>query len=575
MKRVYTLLLTMLISGSWAFSQTPNSWTDNFDDNDLDTIAWKSLPGIYELGEASGELTITTVKEGAWDGFHLKFPDKIDLSEHPYASLKIKADTSFNFRIYLWDENAEDTLYNKANADVWVVPGEIYNTYYFNWRGKFMHTDEEGEILYQDSTDIEGFLINVDPGNSDLLYKGTIVFDDVMVGEGAEQPTATAEITSSAIGSVGATVVSDIPEGTVVSDLLGGVTTNGDITMFAAGNSGKAGDESSGSDILESSMDIIVILTGSNPKKYDILVVPPALPCYYRADFPTIDGEIDEVWETVPVNSMLYITNIDGPAAGGTNFQSQFRTLWDEVSLFFLVEVTDDIESVDNVSDAPWSDDAIEIFLDLNNSKNSSYLPSETDEFQFVFSKNVTNTYTVHHHDAVDGMDWAWANTQGGYILEIEMPWLTSFEWMSRYNSSQPEFGQKIGMDVHANDDDDGDDREQGLTWFDENNGAWNDPSVFGDMKMMEEIYSAVEDFNSTFKFRIQPNPASDNLQLISTTEINSVEVINMIGQSVIHIQARNERMVNLNISDLPGMIYVVKVKDQTGKVSTKKFVKK
>ena len=34
-----------------------------------------------------------------------------------------------------------------------------------------MHNDEDGEILYQDSTDIDGFLINVDPGNSDLFYQ--------------------------------------------------------------------------------------------------------------------------------------------------------------------------------------------------------------------------------------------------------------------------------------------------------------------------------------------------------------------------------------------------------------------
>jgi hypothetical protein len=230
---------------------------------------------------------------------------------------------------------------------------------------------------------------------------------------------------------------------------------------------------------------------------------------------------------------------------------------------------------VDNVSDAPWTDDAVEIFIDLNNSKNSSYLPSETDEYQFFFSKNVTNTYTVNHHDQVEGMDWAWANTQGGYVFEIEIPWLTSFEWLDKFGTKMPEFGQKIGMDIHTDDDDDGGDREQGLAWFDEDNEAWNDPSVFGDMKMMEEIYESVRDLESSLKFRIQPNPVSNQMQLICNTGISSVEVLNLIGQPVLKIQSQNERLVTLNVDGLPSSIYLVTVKDQEGKVSTKKFVKK
>ena len=573
MKKVYLLFLSLFICGGVAFSQIPTGWSDSFDDNDLDTVSWKSNPGIYDLAEANGELTITASKEGAWDGFNLMFPQKINLSEHPYASMKIKADSSFDFRIYLWDENSEDTLYNQANADVWVVPGETYNTYYFNWRGKFMH-DADGEIVYQDSADIEGFLINIEPGNEDHLYKGTIVFEDVMVGEGAEQFTASAEITSSAIGSVGATVISDIPVGTAVDALLDGLTANGDITMLAAGLPGKAGVEASGSDILDASMDIIVLLDGSNPKKYDILVAPPSLPCYYRADFPTIDGEIEDVWETVPVTPILFKLNPDGPEPGGTNFQSQFRIMWDEVSLFFLVEITDDIEMVDSGAE-PWSDDCVELFIDLNNSKNSSYLPSETDEYQIAFSKNVTNTYVVNHHDQMEGMDWAWANTQGGYVFEIEIPWLTTFEWMDKFGTAQPYFGQKIGMDVHTNDDDDGEEREQALAWFDEENNAWRNPSVFGDMKMMEEIYESVRDLESSLKFRIQPNPVSSQMQVICNTGIVSVEVINLIGQPVMNIQSQNERLVNLNVAELPRGIYLLTVKDQEGKFSTKKFVKK
>ncbi|MBA7635516.1 hypothetical protein ES703_43120 [subsurface metagenome] len=588
MKKVYILILNLLFIGGWAFSQNPTSWSDNFNDNDLDTVSWKNNPGIYEYEEANGELTITVTKASQWDGFHLKFPDHIDLSENPYASLKIKADTALDFRIYLWDENpgasdpAADTLYNRSNADVWVVPGDTYYTYYFNWSGKFLHDTNTADDTFaddpieMDSTDIEGFLINVEPGAGDSIigyYQGTVKFEDFKIGVGADLPTAEAELTSTSIGSTGATVLSDIPEQTTAKDVLDGLTANGEITLYAAGNPGKAGTEAADADIMDPTMKIVVILDGSNPRKYNVLVAPPALPCYYREDFPTVDAEIDAVWETVPVIDMPHVLNgtIDGP----TDFGGKFRTLWDEVSLFFLVEVTDDIEFVDNVSDAPWTDDAVEFWLDLNNSKNTAYLPSETDEFQFIFSKGVTNQYTVHHHDQVEGMDWAWANTQTGYIFEIEIPWLTSLEWMDRFDVRQPAFGHKMGFEMHVNDDDDGEGREANIGWFNPVDDAWNDPSAFGDMKMMEEIYESVQQVISDLKFRMHPNPAIESLQLISNTDISNIKVINLTGQTVMDIQVNNERLVTLDIKELSSSIYMVTVRDKHNKFSTQKFIKK
>jgi len=578
MKKFYQLTLIILFAAGGAFSQAPATWMDNFDDNDLDTTAWKENPGIYMLTEENGELAINVSKAAAWDGFFLKFPDKVDLSEHPYASIQVKADTALNFRIYLWDENTEDTLYNQSNADVWVVPGETYYTYYFNWRGKFHHSttvDDEEVILEMDSTDIEGFLIDVEPGVGDPLYQGTVVFENVMVGEAAELSTAQALISSSAIGSVGATVVSDIPEGTLVSDLLAGITHNGDeIMMFTSGFDGKAGVPAEGTEVVESSMDIVVILEGSNPKKYDVLVAPPALPCYYRTDFPTVDAEIEEVWETVPVVDIAQILNGPEYITGPTDLSGKFRTLWDEVSLFFLVEVVDDVKMMDTGFPTPYADDCIEFWFDLNNSKNSAYLPSETDEYQIMFLRDNTNLHQVDHNDLLNGLDWAWADTQNGYIFEVEMPWLTAFKWLERYGVTQPEFGQKLGFEVHVNDDDDGEDRDSNIGWFYTADQAWTDPSTLGDMKMMEEIYVSVREAAASFRFRIQPNPASEQIQLISNSGISQVELFNMTGQCVKKVQVSNGRVANIDISVLPNSVYLISVRDLSGTYSTGKFIK-
>jgi hypothetical protein len=297
------------------------------------------------------------------------------------------------------------------------------------------------------------------------------------------------------------------------------------------------------------------------------------LPCFYRTDFPTVDAEIEEVWNTVPVNDMPYVLNgtIDGP----TDLGATFRTLWDEVSLFFLVEVTDDVKIMDSGFPTPYADDCVEFWLDLNNSKNSAYLPSETDEYQIMFLRDNTNQHQVDHNDLLNGIDWAWKDTQAGYVLEVEMPWLTAFKWQERFGRSMPEFGQKLGFEVHVNDDDDGEGRDTNIGWFYTADEAWHNPATLGDMQMKEEIMESVMAPEVPFKIRVNPNPTSDHLQITGNSEIRRVEVVNMAGQRVLNIRVGNEPVVNLDITDLPSSIYLVNVKDMDGNVSSGKFIKK
>jgi hypothetical protein len=217
----------------------------------------------------------------------------------------------------------------------------------------------------------------------------------------------------------------------------------------------------------------------------------------------------------------------------------------------------------------------VEFWLDLNNSKNSSYLPSETDEYQIMFLRDNTTVHQVDHNDLLNGLDWAWTDTQTGYIFEVEMPWLTAFKWNQRFGVLHPEFGQKLGFEVHVNDDDDGGDRDANIGWFYTTDRAWTDPSTLGDMKMMEEIYESVQQVISGLKFRMYPNPSTENLQLISNTGISNIRVINMTGQTVMEIQVSNERLVTLDIAGLSSSIYTVTIRDVNNHFSTQKFIKK
>jgi hypothetical protein len=237
--------------------------------------------------------------------------------------------------------------------------------------------------------------------------------------------------------------------------------------------------------------------------------------------------------------------------------------------------VTDDVKITDTGFPTPYSDDCVEFWLDLNNSKNSAYLPSETDEYQIMFLRDNTTIHQVDHNDLLVGLDWAWADTQTGYIFEIEMPWLTAFKWKERFDVLQPEFGQKLGFEVHVNDDDDGEDRDSNIGWFYTTDEAWRDPSALGDMKMMDELYESVHQVISEQKFRMHPNPASESMQLISNTGISNIKVINITGQTVMDIQVNNERLVTLDINELSSSVYLVTVRDRHNNYSTQKFIKK
>lgn len=60
--------------------------------------------------------------------------------------------------------------------------------------------------------------------------------------------------------------------------------------------------------------------------------------------------------------------------------------------------------------------------------------------------------------------------------------------------------------------------------------------------------------------FMIYPNPAHDNLTIKSAKNINSINVMDVLGKTVIQADPRNERSAEVDISTLPEGVYFVKV---------------
>jgi GH35 family endo-1,4-beta-xylanase len=171
---------------------------------------------------------------------------------------------------------------------------------------------------------------------------------------------------------------------------------------------------------------------------------------------PKIDGEIDEVWnnaiEILPPNK-----NSEAVEATAT-----YKLLWDDNAIYFLAQVKDP-----NMSVAPfnaWEQDSIEVFLDENNNKSTSY---GADDVHYRVNYN-----NVRSYDAGDASRFYTATKTGDneYIVEGRIELKNAAENDTIY-----------GIELQLNDCI-GSGRAGTLTLFDTTDSAWNNTSLFGEV---------------------------------------------------------------------------------------------
>jgi hypothetical protein len=181
-----------------------------------------------------------------------------------------------------------------------------------------------------------------------------------------------------------------------------------------------------------------------------------------------IDGKVDDLWSEArgyEIGNVIY-----SPPSNEKDFSASYKTAYDAKNLYVLVDVTDDSLKNDSDSDLWYQDDCVEVFIDADNSKSDSYDDNDA-QYHFDWDKN-SPSMSQFQHGRTDGIEFAMVTTESGYRTEIKFPWSTL--------GVEPSAGKKIGLDVHANDDDDGGDRDSKLTWWGKEDNAWQTPSAFG-----------------------------------------------------------------------------------------------
>lgn len=191
----------------------------------------------------------------------------------------------------------------------------------------------------------------------------------------------------------------------------------------------------------------------------------PDLICKQTLSKPIIDGAIDALWANYETNKTLVAW---GNRDDATDFNATFKTTYDQDSIYFLFEVTDDV--LNNAHVNAWERDAVNIYLDFN--QDGTYDQAYEGETMYIWDDQAGN-------DDKLGVT-AQADVTGGWVLEFAI----AFDSLEM--DYTPIGGKTFGLEFNINDND-GTGRELQASYFSTaGNNAYNTPSILGNVKFLE-----------------------------------------------------------------------------------------
>ncbi len=152
---------------------------------------------------------------------------------------------------------------------------------------------------------------------------------------------------------------------------------------------------------------------------------------------------------------------------------------WTDTTLVILLDVAD--EQVWNDGGDIWSQDNIEIYLDVDNSKGATF--DEVDDVQLRIANDSS---------------WAAFNSIGGVTLEYEIDTLpggdtigynysVTIPWDSVSDGFTPAVGEQIGFDILASDNDGDPVYRDQVSWNSVSGNLWNTPYYWGVLQLGED----------------------------------------------------------------------------------------
>lgn len=234
-----------------------------------------------------------------------------------------------------------------------------------------------------------------------------------------------------------------------------------------------------------------------------------------------IDGIVDAVWDNSNVVPMNATKLLQGTVANASDLSGYAKVLWDNEYLYLLATVIDDDQV--NDSDPAYEDDGVELYIDINNDKATTY---GANDVQYTFNwNNGTTVGTLPAARPSTNITYVSVNTTNGYRIEAKIPWSTL--------QGNPKAADLIGLDFMINDDDASGTRDGKLSWNAAEDDAWQNPSLFGRAVLVEnELVTATDGISET-SISIHPNPTKDVLVINGFEGAFQYSMIDNMGRTL------------------------------------------
>lgn len=181
---------------------------------------------------------------------------------------------------------------------------------------------------------------------------------------------------------------------------------------------------------------------------------------------PTIDGKIDDIWQSVPrIRTSREVEEHNELPAGKKAAVAWVKTMWDDGHLYCLAEVTD--SKICDANAEPWDSDSVEFFVDGNLSQGTSY---DADDAQYRTGADGTISVGANNDEA--NYQSKVTKTETGYIVESCIKIDTKAD-------------MRIGFDVQVNNDAGDGRRQSTMKWNDWTNESYQDVSGLGVLKLI------------------------------------------------------------------------------------------
>lgn len=306
--------------------------------------------------------------------------------------------------------------------------------------------------------------------------------------------------------------------------------------------------------------------------------IPDTVKAVKIATAPEIDGEIDDVWANAPFVAILDWG--DDPEPTAEDFTANFKVLWDDQFLYFLgVAVDDDVTDmagISGVSAPDWETDCFEIYWSPSNTK----LPDMTEMIQVRFayanaanedaSSIVVNGWSEDGFAVANFVTAARTLSDDGWIAEGKF----DLEALAAaVQETMPEFeiadGSNLGFNVMAGDNDHTALRENVGSWIDEMD--YNEADSSGVLKLLPAGQPLDVNTVTRPEINFYPNPVVRELNILSESNIETIEIVNLLGAKVLTIQNSNNK---IDVSQLNAGIYLVNFYSEGNLLGTYKMLK-